>query len=145
MTYDIAIPYTACYLLVKKDNKLAFLLRSNTDWMNGYYGVPAGKVEKNESYKAAAVREGKEEVGITIKPADLKFIHVQHRREGFDWVDVYFEVTKWQGGVRNAEPQTHSELKWFELNKLPDNVIVSQRAALEEIKADKLYSEYGWR
>lgn len=44
--YDIETPYTAVYLVFRKNNKVAFVLRSNTDWMEGYYGLPAGKVEK---------------------------------------------------------------------------------------------------
>ncbi len=43
--YNTAQPYAASYFLVKKVGMLAFVLRSNTTWMDGYFGLPSGKVE----------------------------------------------------------------------------------------------------
>lgn len=144
MSFDTATPYIASYVIVRKNNKIAFVLRSNTGWMNNHYGLPSGKVEKDESYSAAAIREAAEEIGIKIAPEDLRFVHVMHRREGHDWVDVYFEADKWQGTPMNAEPHVHSELAWLDLGDLPENVIPSVRYALEQISQGNAYSEYGW-
>ena len=144
MGYDVATPYTASYLLLKKDGKIAMIMRANTSWMNDHWGIPAGKVEKGESYTACAIREAKEEAGVTIEPKDLKFVHVCHRSEGYDWVDVFFEVTDWQGEAHNAEPHMHSQLEWFELKNLPGDTIPSLRYCLEQIADGKLFSEYGW-
>lgn len=113
--------------------------------MNGYYGLPSGKVEKNESFVAAAIREGLEEVGVIIKPKNLKYVHTMHRHsQGMDWVDVYFEVADWQGNVVNAEPDMHSEVAWLDVNNFPENIIPPVRAALEAIECGEQYSEYGW-
>lgn len=144
MSLGTATPYIACYVLIEKDGKIAFVLRENTAWMNNHYGLPSGKVENDESYLAAAVREAKEEVGINVEPADLKFVHVMHRREGYDWVDVYFKADSWKGEPYNAEPHMHSELAWFALNDLPENTIPPVKFALEQIEAGRQYSEYGW-
>ncbi|MCA9330450.1 NUDIX domain-containing protein, partial [Candidatus Saccharibacteria bacterium] len=72
--------------------------------MDGRYGLPAGKVEKLETFLKAAVREAKEEVGVDVDPADLRHILTVHRDSPDDevdgdmtWVDVFFETTKWQG------------------------------------------------
>jgi ADP-ribose pyrophosphatase YjhB (NUDIX family) len=143
--YTTAAPYVASYVLVKNnDGHIAFVLRSNTDWMNDYYGLPSGKVEKGESFSAGAIGEALEEIGINIHPADLEFTHVMHRFEGRDWVDVYFTARKWQGEPYNAEPHMHSELAWLDPNNLPKNVIPSVEFALQQITAGKKYSEYGW-
>lgn len=144
MNYNTATPYVASYVLVKKGGKVAFVLRSNTSWMNNYYGLPSGKVEKDESYLQAAVREAHEEIGIKVTPENLKFVHVMHRREGSDWVDVFFEATNWEGEPVNAEPHMHGELAWLDMPNLPKNVIPSVRFALEQINQGKYFSEYGW-
>ncbi len=144
MKYDTATPYVASYVLVRKQGKIAFVLRANTDWMNDHYGLPSGKVEKNESYTAAAKREASEEIGIDIDLKDLEFVHVMHRNEGMEWVDVFFEAKKWGGEPHNAEPHMHSELAWLDPKNLPKNTIPSLLFALEQIEKGKKFSEYGW-
>lgn len=146
MKYNTATPYIASYVILRKNGKIAFVLRENTAWMNGYYGLPSGKVENGETYLQAAVREAKEEAGVDIKAADLQPVHTIHRKEPeMTWVDVYFEATKWQGEPYNAEPHVHSELAWLDPKKLPKNVISSVKYALEQIEAGVTYAEYGWK
>ena len=116
--------------------------------MNNYYGLPSGKVEKDESYTGAAVREALEEVGVVIKPTNLRHALTMQRREKPDlktvWVDLYFEVTTWEGEPFNAEPDKHSALEWLDINNLPKNVIPSVRFALQTIAAGQPYAEFGW-
>jgi 8-oxo-dGTP diphosphatase len=125
------------------------VLRKNTGWMDGHYGLPAGKVEYGETYTQAAVREAKEEAGVEIKISDLKFAHLAHRhaddgKEFMDWVDVYFEVGAWLGKPHNAEPEKSEKLDWLDLKKLPVNIVPPQRAALKAIAMGQTYSEFGW-
>lgn len=145
MSYDTATPYIASYVLFRKDGKVAFVLRENTGWMDGYYGLPSGKVEKNEPYLTAAIREAKEEVGAIIATDDLKPLLTIHRKAvESDWVDIYFEATAWSGELSNTEPDKHSELTWLDPDNLPENVIDAVRFALEKIAAGKTYAEFGW-
>src|SRR5690606_13601753 len=102
-------------------------------------------VERNESYTQAAIREAKEEVGLDLVEADLRFTHVMHRNEGDDWVDIFFEVTKPGVTPVNAEPHMHSELAWFDSQDLPENTIPSVRFAINQIAENKTFSEYGWQ
>lgn len=144
MNYDTATPRIASYVIIRREEKVAFVLRTNTDWMNDHYGLPSGKVEKNEAFSAGAAREALEEIGVHIKPQDLRFTHVMHRNEESDWVDVYFEVESWEGEPVNAEPHMHSELAWLDPKNLPDNAIPAVRYAFEQINAGRTFSEYGW-
>lgn len=147
MKYKTQTPYAASYILLTRKGKVAFVLRANTGWCDGYYGLVSGKVEQHESFSEAAIREGKEEADVVVTPSQLKYVHTQHRNDDSDdrtWVDVFFEVTEWQGEPRNAEPRVHSELTWFALDALPANIVPNVQTALDAIRRGKTYSEFGW-
>lgn len=135
----------AVTLILRKGDTIAMLLRANTDWMNGYYGLPGGRVEQGEKLSEAAARELLEETGVKVNPDDLelKLTWQRHYEDG-DWVDVVFEVTEWEGDAVNAEPDVHSELVWLDPRQLPENVLPENRFLLERIAAGKNYAEYGW-
>lgn len=147
MSYDTAKPYLASFVVLRKGNKVAFVLRSNTDWMNGFYGLPAGKVEVDERATTGAVRELKEEVGVDVKESDLKVVHIAHRKSDdatLAWIDILFEAKTWKGEPYNAEPDKHSELAWLDVDNLPDNIVPAIRFYIEQIKKGEFYSEYNW-
>ena len=148
MKYKTATPYIASFVIIRNGNKVAFVLRENTKWMNGFFGLPSGKVEKNETFTAAAIREAREEIGIKVKTEDLRHVLTVHRYEpesfATDWIDVYFEVSDWEGIPLNAEPNVHGELAWLDPNNLPDNIVPAVRYAMEQSQAGKTYGEYGW-
>lgn len=125
------------------------VLRKNTGWMDGYYGLPAGKVDRHETFAHGAIREAKEEAGVDIEPSDLIPIHVAHRHAHdsdsyMDWVDMYFEAKKWKGEPHNAEPEKSERLDWLDLNNPPENIVPQQRAALQAVAKGEIYSEFGW-
>ncbi len=143
--YTSAKPYTASYIIFQKDGKMAFLLRQNTGFMNGFYMLVAGKVESGESFTAAAIREAKEEAGVHIEPKDLRQVLTAHRQSPDSvWVDMVFVAKKWTGTAHNAEPDVHAELAWFDPNDLPENVVPYVKNYLEAIAAGKTYAEWGW-
>lgn len=141
---DYATANQAVLVIFKKDNKVAFMLRQNTGWMDGHYGLPGGRVDNGESYTAAAIREVKEEVGITLQPADLKpVLTLQRHSDDSDWVDIAFEVTNWEGELTNAEPDVHAEITWLAIDDLPHNMVPSMREVFSYLDG-KAYIEYGW-
>ncbi len=68
----------AVFILLKKGDHLCLFQRYGTGWMDGYVSVPAGGLEYGESLVAAAIREAKEEVGVTIAAEDLILRHSLH-------------------------------------------------------------------
>lgn len=147
MGYTTATPYVASYVIFERDGKIAFIKRLNTGWRDGFFSLPSGKVEVGETYQQTAMREAKEEVGVTVKPTDLDCVHVMHRHADdshSSWVDTYWKVTTWSGDLVNAEPHKSSELVWLSPEQLPENVVPGVVHALQQIAKGKAFSEYGW-
>jgi 8-oxo-dGTP diphosphatase len=134
------------YILIRKQGKVVFVLREHTGWSDGNYAVPSGHVEDNETFKQAACREAKEEVGVDIRPEDLVYLQTVHRKTEKDIrIDVWFEAIAWTGEPHNAEPHVHSEIAWLDLSKLPENVVPFMSAGLEQIDQKISYGEFGWQ
>lgn len=150
--FDTARPYLAVFIIVRmSDGTVPFVLRKNTGWMDGMYGLPAGKVERGESFLQAAVREAKEEIGIDIDPAQLRHLLTVHRDSPDDtvdgdmsWVDVFFEAKQWEGEPHNTEPDVHAAVDLLDLDNLPANVIPLLTESLALIAAGQTYGEIEW-
>lgn len=138
----------ACYLLFRKGDKLLFVFREHTGYMDGNYSLPAGHVEEAETYMAGAMREAQEEVGLTVRQTDLRHVFTMHRwSEGQNppaRTDVFFETTEWGGEPLNNEPEKHSKIEWLSVGDLPENIMDYQRYALLQIVAGESYGEFGW-
>lgn len=136
-------PYVLLVLL--KQNSILLLKRTNTNFGNNCYSLVGGRVEQNETFRQALVREAYEEVGITLQEEDLQFVHVFHR-QGTDGalVALVFVAKKWEGRPVNREPEKHSEMIWCDSGKLPENFLPAHKQALDCIRQNILYSEHNW-
>jgi 8-oxo-dGTP diphosphatase len=131
-------------LLLNRDGKVLFGRRQNTGFEDGAWHVPSGHLEEGESVVHALIREAKEEVGVTINPEVIEFAHIMHNSSGGGRAAFFFTVQQWGGVPENREPEKCSELCWFALNELPDDLIDYCRVALEHINAGRAFSLYGW-
>ena len=134
----------AVHLFLFRDKKILLSCRANTGFQDGNYSVPAGHLENCETATQAMVREAVEEVCITINPEDLKVIHVMQRKSTQSRIDFFFTTPKWQGEPVIGEPDKCSDLGWFPLNDLPENMVPYVRFAIENHQNEVLYSEFGW-
>ena len=133
---------TAVMILFRKDNNILLSRRFNTGHEDGNYSVVAGHVEVNESVLSAAIREAKEEVGVNVLKEHLRLVTTMHHGKT-NYVDFYFEVTKWSGEITNTEPDKCDDLRWFPIDELPENTIPYIRQAIECYQKGELYSEWG--
>jgi 8-oxo-dGTP pyrophosphatase MutT (NUDIX family) len=132
----------AAYVVVRRGDEVLLLLRANTGYMDGYWAVPAGHVERGESAIAAAVRELKEEVGIDVDPAELVPVTAMHRTGGNgdpidERVDFFFMASKWSGEPRLMEPEKAAGLEWYSLDKLPEPLVPHEARVLAAVANDR--------
>ena len=72
-----AVP--ASYLILKDGDKILLGRRTNTGYYDGWYTVPSGHVEVGELPLECLLREAYEEIGITFKKEDARFVHTMYR------------------------------------------------------------------
>ena len=132
------------YLVLVKDNKVLLLRRYNTGYEDGNYSLVGGHVDDGEAYKDAMIREAKEEADIELNPKSLNAVHVLHRQQNGNRIDVFFMTKEWVGEPKVAESDKCDDVSWFDINDLPSNTIPFIKQALEEIREDNFYSDFGF-
>ena len=115
------------------------ILMMLANYLGNMYDLPGGHLEPNEDLYDAMNREAKEELGIEIEREDMQIIHIYHHYEK-DLLKFVFKVKKFKNKIQNLEPEKCKELKWIEIENLPDNTLSGIRSELEYIKAKKSYS-----
>jgi 8-oxo-dGTP pyrophosphatase MutT (NUDIX family) len=133
-------------LLVRDGRVLLSRRRDANPLFDGRWHLPSGKLDAGESVLAAAVREAEEEVGVVLDPADLRLVHTVHaRRTGLEpRLGLFFEARTWAGEPVNREPDKCSELGWFDLDALPDDLIDYPAAGLAGYAEGVPFGVYGW-
>ena len=139
----------AAYLLLRDGDKILLARRFQTGYRDGEYSIPAGHVEQGETFTVTAIRESKEEIGVSVTEADLTLAHIMQRNKMSDSdygerLDVVFAAETWQGEVENMEPHKCDDLLWCDIANPPENTIPYIKAILESISKGEFYSEFGY-
>lgn len=137
-----AVP--AVYVLLEKDGRILLGKRYNTGYEDGNYQVPAGHVEEGELPTEAIIRETKEEVNVNLVLSDLELVHVGYRPKHDptgDRIDLFFKTKKWDGELKNMEPEKCDDLIWFSWDNLPENMTFHVREALDCIQKGIFFKE----
>ena len=140
----------AVHLFFLRDDQILLLRRFDTGYEDGNYSVVAGHLEAGETVTQAAIRETREEVGVTLAPDDLQIVHVMNRksepgRSESDRIDFFMVVRRWAGEITNTEPHKCDHLAWFPLESLPQNMVPYVKYAIGKYQEGSYYSEFGWR
>jgi len=137
--------YVAAYLVLIKDGQVLLLRRFNTGYQDGNYSLVAGHLDGGETAKQCIIREASEEAGIIVISKNLDIVHVAHRlTPDREYFDIYLFAEKWAGDITNMEPNKCDELKWCQMDGLPNNMLPEVKFALENINKNVHYGEFGW-
>lgn len=133
-------------LLVRGNELLLSQRRDDIAEFDGMWHLPSGKLESDESVLRAAVREADEEIGVRIRPEDLRHVHTAHiTAPGRDpRLGLFFATHHWDGEPENREPAKCYRLAWFDLDDLPEDLIDYPATGIRGYRADLAFSTRGW-
>ncbi len=96
--------------IIKKDNHFLIVKRNRKKHLGLKWEFPGGKVQENETFEEALIREIKEELNIKISLQD-KIAKEKYKDEKIDIVLHYFLCTQEDGTIELNE---HEDLAWVE-------------------------------
>ena len=131
------------YLIIKnKEGKILLQRRQGTRLWPGFLALPAGHVDEGENVYDTAIREAREELSITITKQDIIDSFVVNRRNKSlaPYFDVYFEISSYEGKIKINEPEKCSELKWVDINNLPNDMIDFEVEAIRNRQRNIIFS-----
>jgi 8-oxo-dGTP diphosphatase len=135
------------HLLLVGDGRLLLTRRRDTNPIfDGWWHLPSGKLDADESVLGAAAREAEEEVGVQVQPNDLHHVHTLHVNGSGPEprLGLFFESRRWIGEPTNREPGKCSAVRWFRLDALPDQLIDYPAAGIRAYRAGVSFSVHGW-
>ena len=122
-------------LILNDANEVLLTLRNRPPEV-GCWSIVGGKVEFMERLEDAAKREAFEETGLEVALDRLLGV-TDHLLpdENDHWVAPAYLARIIGGRLRNAEPEKTKAVQFFLLNKLPNNLTLTARNALELLNA----------
>ncbi|MFF4988203.1 NUDIX domain-containing protein [Streptosporangium saharense] len=105
----------------------------------GMWDLPVGKSEPGEPITHTAIRELKEETGLSVQPGSLRLAHIIHGARGVEapngFLTVVFAVHEWSGTLTNGEPDKHAQVRWTHTTELPHDFVSTTASALHRYLA----------
>ena len=124
-------------VLVLRDNQLLLGKRKNI-YGAGSWGLPGGHLELGEGVALAALRELKEETGLSSD--NLKFINfINDVREDEHYLQIGFLAEDIKVEPTLKEPDRCEEWKWFDLESLPENIFIAHQRQIMAFKENKYF------
>ena len=129
--------------VVVRDENGRVLLERRSDC--GWWGLPGGRIEPGESAIEAAIREMKEETGLTIRVTRLLGVYSEPSERIVTYldngdvvqlVDIVLEAAVVSGTLTCSSESL--ELQFFQLEHLPSEIVPPVRVPLEDAAAGRV-------
>ncbi|MFI2264136.1 NUDIX hydrolase [Streptomyces tubercidicus] len=134
------------YLENARGEILLGLRHPNSLYAGGTWHFLAGHCEQ-ESAVACLVREAHEEAGLLIDPGAVEYVHAIHLLDAPGTqprMQIVFRARRWTGTPEILEPGKCVSWSWWRPEALPEPLVPYTRAAIDGIRAGRLYTEMGW-
>ena len=132
---------TLCYIIDKKKDSTLMLhrIKKENDYHQGKWNGLGGKLDKGESPEECAIREIKEESGLTVKNPSLKgFITFPDFDGVDDWYVFVYSFNEFEGELIDSP---EGKLEWIPNDKLTSlNLWEGDKIFLEWVFRDKIFS-----
>lgn len=130
-----------CEAFIKKENSILLGMRENC-FGEGTWALPGGHLEFQEKAIECLWREMKEELGVDFSKNKFHFVSVVDdfgENSEKHYVHLSFEIEYKGEEIKLMEADKCSEWKFFDLNKLPENIFIAHEKIIENYLQGKIY------
>lgn len=126
-------------LLLDKSNAKSpkiLLVRRGENPDKGWWDIPGGYIDWDETLEEGVARELKEETGLIAHPESFALFNTfsnPNNKTKNQVIDMYYISTQFTGDLKIDEKEI-TDAQWFELSHLPENVAFDHRVTLEKLK-----------
>ncbi|MGD8242353.1 MAG: NUDIX domain-containing protein [Desulfobacterales bacterium] len=134
-------PLVGVGVIIIRDKQLLLLKRKSVHGA-GTWSTPGGHLELRESPEACAIREVKEETGVSI--GDVRFIAITNddfAASGKHYITIWMQGRYISGTPTIKAPYEMSTVDWFTLDALPRPLFLSLRNLVD----GRSYPQPAWR
>ena len=126
-------PRLGCGAAIVRDGQLLLVKRLRAPEA-AHWGLPGGKVDWLEPVEQAMRREILEELGLTLQEVSLLCVVDQIDPQCQEhWVAPVYLTSAPEMAPCNLEPEKHSQIAWFELDRLPQPLTQATRTAVRAL------------
>ena len=122
--------------ILKNKNKFLVSQRPLSTIFANFWEFPGGKLENNESFQNAIIRELKEELGIRVNKKNLINLDVithAYKKNEITILSIFF-LKKWSGTIDAREGQKIEWLNIAQIKKL--NFLEGSKVILSKLSSD---------
>ena len=137
------VPVGINAIILNDKNQILLGLRAGHRGGAGTWGLIGGKARTGEPIEHTCIREVKEEVGLTVKEKDLKVINMftTQSTPKYLFFQIGVLVKKWKGIPKNMEPDRCDEIRFFDLDKLPENLFMGTKGNIDLFLKSEFYNK----
>lgn len=122
-----------CLIINDKNEVLLVKRAQKCETNQGIWTRPGGSIKFGETVEAALKREIREELGVDIEIIRFSDYSDDMRYENGikkHYIALGFIARIKAGEIKNLDPE-NEEIKWFHLDKMPENLAVYTRKAVD--------------
>ena len=116
------VPLVGVGAIIIEDRRVVLVKRAHPPLQN-QWSIPGGALEVGEFVREAAIREAREETGLTVEPGELlgvfdRILRDPTERVQYHYVLIDFLCRRVAGKLAAASDAT--DVRWFSRAELPD-------------------------
>lgn len=130
-------------LIINNKNQILLGLRAGHRGGAGTWGLIGGKTVIGEPIEVTAQREVFEETGLKVELEDLQVINMftTQSTPTAMFYQIGVLVKKYSGMPVNKEPDRCDELKFFDFDKLPNNLFLGTKGNIDLYLKNQFYNK----